>query len=171
MLAREFKRRRPRRVLDVGTGTGVLAMASAKAARRRVVAGDLDPEAVRVARQNARLNRVAGLVTFYAGPGIRHPAARARRFDLVTANILARPLIRLAPELARALARNGTMILSGLLLRDAPGVLAAYAAQGLRLEARLLLEGWATLHMKKGGVAPRPVRTRKDGNPPRPARS
>jgi ribosomal protein L11 methyltransferase len=166
MLVREFKRRQPRRVLDVGTGTGVLAMAAAKSLRRRVVAGDVDPEAVRVARRNARLNGVAGLVTFYTGPGVHHPAARGGGFDLVTANILARPLVRLAPELAQALATDGTMILSGLLLRDAPVVLAAYAAQGLRLDARLLLEGWVTLHMRKGGVAPRPARTRRGGMRP-----
>jgi ribosomal protein L11 methyltransferase len=152
-------KRRPRHVLDVGTGTGILAFAAAKALRRRVVAGDIDAEAVRVARENARLNGVGGLIGFYTAPGVRHALAdQPGRFDLVTANILARPLRRLAPALARVLASDGTMILSGLLPGDVPGVLAAYAAQGLRLRRRCLIEGWATLEMKRGGVGPRPVR-------------
>jgi ribosomal protein L11 methyltransferase len=158
-LARELKWRRPRHVLDVGTGTGILAFAAAKALRRRVVAGDIDAEAVRVARENARLNGIGGLIGFYRGPGVRHPlAGQPGRFDLVTANILARPLRRLAPSLARVLAPDGTLIVSGLLPGDVPGVLAAYAAQGLRLRSRSVIEGWATLDMKRGGVGPRPVR-------------
>jgi ribosomal protein L11 methyltransferase len=162
MLARELKRRRPRYVLDIGTGTGVLALAAAKAWRRRVVAGDIDAEAIRTARHNARRNGAAALVAFYVGPGVRHAAAdRPRRFDLVTANILARPLRRLAPRVARVLAPGGTVILSGLLARDVPGVLAAYAAQGLRLRSRLLIAGWATLDMTKGGGAPRPRQATK----------
>jgi ribosomal protein L11 methyltransferase len=161
-LADELKRRRPRRMLDVGTGTGILALAAAKALKRPIVAGDLDPEAVRVARDNARLNGVRSLVTFYVAPGARHGAAdRPRRFDLVTANILARPLKRLAPALARVLAGDGALILSGLLARDAPGVLSAYAAQGLALKRRLDLDGWATLVLKRGGMSPRPLRSRR----------
>jgi ribosomal protein L11 methyltransferase len=160
-IAEELKRRRPRHVLDVGTGTGILAIAAAKALKRRVVAGDIDAEAVRVARENARLNGVGELIAFYRGPGVRsRNADRPRRFDLVTANILARPLMRLAPSLTRVLAPDGSLILSGLLGRDVPGVLAAYAAQGLRLRKRSVIEGWATLQMKKGGVGPRPARLR-----------
>jgi ribosomal protein L11 methyltransferase len=159
-LARELKRRRPRHVLDVGTGTGILAFAAAKALRRRIVAGDIDAEAIRVGRGNARLNGIGGgLIGFYRGPGVRHALAdRLARFDLVTANILARPLRRLAPSLARVLAPDGTLILSGLLPGDVAGVLAVYAAQGLRLRRRSFVEGWATLEMKRGGVGPRPVR-------------
>ena len=155
-LADELKRRRPRRVLDVGTGTGILALAAAKALKRPIVAGDIDPEAVRVARDNAHLNGVAGLTTFYIAPGVRHPSAnRPRRFTLVTANILARPLKRLAPALAQVLASGGALILSGLLARDVPGVLSAYAAQGLALERRRDLDGWATLVLRRGGADPR----------------
>jgi ribosomal protein L11 methyltransferase len=158
------KRRRPRHVLDVGTGTGVLAMAAAKALRRPVVAGDLDPEAVRAARGNAGLNGVDGLLRLYVGPGTRHAlAARPRRFDLVFANILAGPLQRLAPSLAEVLAPAGRLILSGLLVRDVRGVLAAYAAQGLRLERRRVLEGWATLVLTGGGSAPRRRHSRVAG--------
>ena len=155
-LADALKRRRPRRVLDVGTGTGILALAAAKALKRPIVAGDIDPEAVRVARDNAHLNGVAGLTTFYIAPGVRHPSAnRPRRFTLVTANILARPLKRLAPALAQVLASGGALILSGLLARDVPGVLSAYAAQGLALERRRDLDGWATLVLRRGGADPR----------------
>ncbi|MDJ1158593.1 50S ribosomal protein L11 methyltransferase [Chelatococcus sp. SYSU_G07232] len=157
-FAEILKRRRPRHVLDIGTGTGILALAAAKTLRRPVVAGDIDPVAVEVARANARLNRVGDLVRLYAAPGVRHAlAARPRRFDLVFANILARPLQRLAPSIAAVLAPQGTLVLSGLLPRDVPGVLSAYAAQGLRLERRAELDGWATLVMKRGGASPRPA--------------
>ena len=157
-VAAELKRRRPRHVLDVGTGTGVLAFAAAKALRRRVIAGDLDPQAVLVARENARLNAVSPWLSLYVGPGARHALAdRPGHFDLVTANILARPLRRLAPSLARVLAPAGTLILSGLLVRDVPGILSAYAAQGLRLRRRGELEGWATLVLGRGGAAPTPT--------------
>ena len=155
-LAAELKRRRPRAVLDVGTGTGILAFAAAKALHARVVAGDIDPEAIRTARENARLNGIAPWLSFYVGPGVGHAMAnRPGHFDLVTANILAGPLRRLAPSIARVLAPDGTLILSGLLVRDVPGVLSAYAAQGLQLRSHSVLEGWATLVLRRGGAAPR----------------
>jgi len=148
-IADELKKRRPRRVLDVGTGTGVLAFAAARALKRPVVAGDLDPVAIEVARRNARLNGLAPNFRAYVGPGTRHALARQGRFDLVLANILARPLRRLAPSLARALAPGGTLILSGLLPGDVPGILSAYAAQELRLARRRDLDGWAVLTMSR----------------------
>ncbi len=167
-LAAELKRRRPARVLDVGTGTGILAFAAARALRSRVVAGDIDPVAVAVARANARLNAIGSHIALYVGPGIRHPlAAGPRGFDLVMANILARPLARLAPDLARALASGGTLILSGLLDRDVPGIVAAYHMQGLALNRRSSREGWATLVLTRGGAAPRqrPKRARARARP------
>jgi ribosomal protein L11 methyltransferase len=155
----EMKSRPPRRILDVGTGTGILAFAAAKALRRPVVAGDIDPEAIRVARENARLNGIAPWMRLYVGPGVRNAEANRRgRYDLVFANILAKPLRLLAPSLARVTAPNGSLVLSGLLTRDVPGVLSAYAAQGWRLQRRYDLEGWAALVLKKGGAAPRPRR-------------
>jgi ribosomal protein L11 methyltransferase len=158
-LARQLARRRPRHVLDVGTGTGILAFAAAKALKRPVTAGDIDRVAVDVAKANARLNGIGDLVRFYAAPGVRHGlAGRTRHFDLVLANILARPLVRLAPALARVLAADGVLIVSGLLARDVRQVAAAYAAQGLALLRRSELEGWATLEFKRGGVGPRPAR-------------
>ena len=156
-LDAELKRRRPRAVLDVGTGTGILAIAAAKALKRSVVAGDIDPVAAAVARGNACGNAVAACVRVYAAPGLGHASARRRRhFDLVFANILATPLRRLAPSL-RAVLRpsRGVLVLSGLLARDVPGVLSAYAAQGLRLSRRIEHDGWATLTVRDGGAAPR----------------
>ncbi|MGI6245568.1 MAG: 50S ribosomal protein L11 methyltransferase [Pseudochelatococcus sp.] len=156
-LVDELRRRRPHRILDVGTGTGILALAAARAVRRTVVAGDIDPVAVAVAKANARLNGAGDLIRYYAAPGTRHALAdRARRFDLVFANILAKPLRQLAPAIARVLTTRGTLILSGLLPRDVPGVLSAYAAQGLRLKKRTDREGWSTLVLARGGIAPRP---------------
>src|SRR5918997_1893274 len=110
-----------------------------------------DPEAVRVARENAKLNGIAGHLRLYVAPGVRHALAdRPGRFDLVFANILARPLMRLAPSIARVLAPGGTLVLSGLLARDVPGVLSAYAAHGWRLRRRRDIEGWAALTLTRG---------------------
>lgn len=150
----ELKRRVPRRVLDVGTGTGILAFAAAKLLKRPVVAGDIDPEAIRVARENARLNGIGSLLKLYVGSGVKSPLAdKPDAFDLIFANILAKPLRLLAPSLARVAATDGTLILSGLLGRDVPGVLSAYAAQGWRLERRYDLEGWAALVMRRSGAS------------------
>lgn len=159
-LAAELRRRQGRRrVLDIGTGTGILAIAAARALRRRVVAGDLDPVAVEVARANARLNGVGGCVRFFVGPGLRHASAqRSRGFDVILANILARPLTRLAVSIETALATGGALILSGLLLRDVPGIVSAYRARGLALRSRSDREGWATLVLGRGGAAPRRLR-------------
>ncbi|MBX3538834.1 MAG: 50S ribosomal protein L11 methyltransferase [Chelatococcus sp.] len=162
-----LKQRRPRHVLDVGTGTGILGIAAAKALKARVVAGDIDPIAVEVARRNARLNAAAGHLDLYVAPGVRHAlAARPERFDLVFANILARPLRRLAPSIAAVLAPGGLLVLSGLLPSDVPGVLSAYAAQGLRLMQKSQRDGWATLRLRKGGAAARKItRTQAKARP------
>jgi ribosomal protein L11 methyltransferase len=147
---RVLKRQRPRRVLDVGTGSGVLAIAAAKMLRRRVVAGDVDPGAVKAARENARRNRAGQLLTVTRAPGVNAPVLRARApFDLVCANILAAPLKRLAAPLAQCLAPGGRIILSGLLPAQGNSILFAYGAQKLVLEQRLVLDGWATLVMTK----------------------
>ncbi|CAM5765644.1 50S ribosomal protein L11 methyltransferase [Bosea minatitlanensis] len=158
-LDAELKKRRPRRGLDVGTGTGILALALAKQIKRKVVAGDIDAIAVEVSAHNARLNHAPHALDLYVAPGLRHAKAdRPGHFDLIFANILAGPLRRLAPALARALSPDGTLILSGLLAMDVPGVIAAYRHQGVALASRSLREGWATLVMKKGGAAQRPRR-------------
>jgi ribosomal protein L11 methyltransferase len=160
-LAGVLKRGRPARVLDVGTGTGILAFAAARAlhapAQAPVIAGDLDPVAVVTARANARLNGLGPHLRLYQGPGVEHALARRpRHFEVVFANILARPLKRLAPSLTAVVAEGGTLILSGLIERDVPGILSTYGHQGFRLAQKGVIEGWATLVLRRGGAAPRP---------------
>ncbi len=138
------------RVLDVGTGTGLLAIAAAKALRVQVLASDIDPVAVSVARDNARLNRVTPLFQVFTASGVDSVRLRQRRYDLVFANILEQPLRRMSASLSSLLAPGGRLVLSGLLGAHAPGVVAAYRRQGLRLQSRAVLDGWVTLIMRRG---------------------
>jgi len=142
--------RRPRRILDLGTGSGILAMAAAKLLHRRVLATDIEPWSVRVTGQNAALNGVGRLVAVRLANGWKGRAIRARApYELVFANILARPLCAMAGDLARHLAPGGTAILAGLLVSQARLVLAAHRRHGLVLE-RVLTEGpWATLVLRR----------------------
>ncbi len=150
MLDRLAKRRRPKAVLDIGTGSGVLAIAAAKLFRGQVQASDIDPLAVSAARANARLNGVASLVRPVPAAGLRHRALqKAAPYDLVFANILARPLRQLAPAIKNVLKPGGEIILSGLLPCDVAGVVSAYRCQGLALVQRRDLDGWATLLMRR----------------------
>jgi ribosomal protein L11 methyltransferase len=143
-------------VLDLGTGSGVLAIAAARALRRRVLAVDIDPDAVRAARANARLNRVDALVRVVQADGVGQRSQRP--FDLVFANILLGPLQRLAAPLTRATAPGARVILSGLLRSQANAVIAAY--HGLALERRIALDGWATLVLVRR-IRPRPSVARR----------
>ncbi len=144
------KRRRLRRVLDIGTGTGVLAIAAARRLRTRVTAGDIDRVAVSAARTNARLNQVATLITFSCAAGADARAiANAAPYDLILANILLGPLMRLAVPLRRLAAPGAHVVLSGLLPGHANAVLAMYRAQGLTLERRILIDGWVTLLLRR----------------------
>lgn len=150
MIWKVARRERPRNALDLGAGSAVLAIAIAKLARIPVLATDIDPVATRVAAANARLNGVAGLVATATAPGFHHRAFRAAApFDLIVANILARPLMRLAPRMAGHLTPGGSLILSGILETQRRQVLAAYAAQRFRHVATLPREGWVTLHLKR----------------------
>lgn len=149
-LDRLAGRQRVRRALDMGCGTGVLAIAAARIWGATVVAVDLDPEAVRVARGNARVNGVADLVCVVRGDGYAvAPVARHGPYDLVTANLLARPLQAMAPDLAARLAPGGVAVLSGLLRGEAVAVTAAHRAQGLRSGDRIDLGDWTTLVMNR----------------------
>jgi ribosomal protein L11 methyltransferase len=141
-------RPQPKKILDLGTGTGVLAIAAARAWRRRVLATDIDAAAVRVARENARLNRAGPTVEFVTAHGVTAPAIRDRApFDLVLANILLGPLQRLAAPLVNIVAPGGHVVLSGLMNAQANAALAAYHA--LKLERRIEIDGWTTLVMKR----------------------
>jgi ribosomal protein L11 methyltransferase len=142
---------RARRVLDMGTGTGVLAIAAAKTAHRRVAARDIDPESVRVATHNAKRNGVAGLVAIRRSAGYRDRlVGRSAPYALVMANILARPLAMMARDLGRVLAPGGIAILSGLLPWQEGLVLGAHRLQRLRLKQRIVIDGWSTLVLARG---------------------
>lgn len=146
-IDRLTRRRRFNSVLDLGCGSGVLAIAAAQALpQASIVASDIDGEAVRVAAANIRSNRLGGRIRVYTATGLAHAALRGDgSFDLVTANILAGPLIGLAPHLARAIMPGGIAILSGLLADQAREVAAAYRMSGFRLQEKQILTGWATL--------------------------
>jgi ribosomal protein L11 methyltransferase len=144
-----LKSRRPRRILDIGTGTAVLAIAAARVLHRPVLASDIDPRAARVARENVRRNR-AGTVTVVHAAGIAMRRFRDRGpFDLVLANILLGPLQRMATPMARLLAPGARVVLSGLLTSQASAALATYRNEGLALEHRIVLDGWSTLVLRR----------------------
>lgn len=159
-----LKKQRPRRILDVGSGSGVLAIAAFRASHAQVSATDIDPEAVRVARANARLNR--SRIRVERATGTRSVAIRALApYDLILANILARPLVALASELHRLVAAGGRVVLSGLQVEQERWLVAAYRDRGFRLVRRIRIEGWSTLVLQP--VAIMAVR-RSGGRPRRP---
>ncbi len=152
-LADLASRRRPLgTVLDVGTGSGILAVVAAKLGARCVLAVDTDPVAAEVARANVAQNDVATIVRVETG-GIERAAGE---FDLILANILAAPLIAMAPALTARLAPGGTVVLSGLLAEEAPDVAAAYEAAGLVESRRLREAEWAAV------VAVSPLRSGRE---------
>jgi ribosomal protein L11 methyltransferase len=146
LLDHVLKLRAPHRVLDLGTGTGVLAIAAAKAMHRPLLASDIDPLSVGVARENTAINGVAPLVRVIRATGFAAlDFTNAGPFDLVLANILANPLRQLSGPMRRHLAPKAHVILSGLLTPQARGVIAAYRARGLVPVKHLRIEGWSSL--------------------------
>jgi ribosomal protein L11 methyltransferase len=154
---RLLKRRRPRSILDLGSGTGVLAIAAAKLAHAPALAVDIDVEAVRVARDNVRLNGASNLVKAALALPAGGAAGANRRFDLIFANILAGPLVELAPELVARLEPRGALVLSGLTIDQERQVAAAYRIRGLFFDRRLRLDNWSIL------VFLRPARAKRKG--------
>jgi ribosomal protein L11 methyltransferase len=143
LKARDF-----RQVLDVGCGTGVLAIAAARCGASTALGTDIDPVSVRIARENATINRVRA--RFVHASGLDHVRVRGDApYDLVFANILARPLITLARPIRRALKPGGMAILSGLLRRQERQVRAAYLSKGFRVISRLHRDAWATLVVQR----------------------
>ena len=136
--------------LDMGCGTGILGMAAAKTRRVRVLCADIDPEAVRVTRYNARKNGLAHLTPALMSDGCGDRAIRRHApYQFITANILARPLVHMAADLSALLAPGGYLVLAGFVRRDEALVLNAYRSQGLRLERRYRIAPWTTLVLKK----------------------
>jgi ribosomal protein L11 methyltransferase len=140
------KRRRFTRALDMGCGSGILAMCMAHLWPHPVTASDIDPEAVRVTRFNAERNRLGHRITAVGGDGYRQRLVNRRKpYDIIVANILARPLRRMAPKLKAHLAPGGVAVLSGLLQRQERLVLSAHRLQRMRLIGRIVVNGWSTL--------------------------
>jgi len=149
LLDHLLKAYRPQRLLDLGTGTGVLAIAAAKALRRTVLASDIDVPSVRLARENARLNAAGNFLHVIRAASFSAPEfAALGPFDLVLANILANPLRQLAQPMSRYLAPGALVVLSGLLTPQAGGVIAAYRARGLVPLRHLTIDGWSSLLLR-----------------------
>ncbi|MCZ4092162.1 50S ribosomal protein L11 methyltransferase [Sinorhizobium psoraleae] len=150
VLASVAHTRAVRNVLDLGTGSGVLAIAAWKLLHVPVLATDIDPIATRVARENARRNGVVNGMTFATAPSFHSTAFSANGpFDLIIANILARPLMKMAPQLVANLAAGGSVILSGILAEQRWRVLAAYNGQHLKHVRTIWRNGWVTIHLTK----------------------
>jgi ribosomal protein L11 methyltransferase len=149
VTAQRTSSRRPR-ILDVGTGTGILAIAAARALHAAVLATDIDTAAVRAAHDNARRNHAGARVTAVHAGNLAYRRVRAGApYDLILANILAAPLIRMSADAASLLAPGGRIVLSGLLNTQASALVSTYRAQGLLLERRIPLDGWVTLIMRR----------------------
>ncbi|MGC1344986.1 MAG: 50S ribosomal protein L11 methyltransferase, partial [Methyloceanibacter sp.] len=156
-LDRLLKRGGAYRFVDIGTGTGILAIATARGLNTRGTASDMDPIAVAVASENARKNGVQSRVRVVHAEGFAHPALRRATFDLLFANILLCPLLELAPVFARALRPGGICVLSGLLEPQARQVEARFRTLGFTLDSRILLDGWTTLLSRRRSPRRRPA--------------
>ncbi|MCY1669213.1 50S ribosomal protein L11 methyltransferase [Rhizobium sp. SL86] len=149
MIERVTRAHPPRNALDLGTGSGVLAIAVAKLKKIPVLATDIDPVAVRVAAENAGLNGIVSSLVLETAPGFHSSAFRRHGpFDLIIANILARPLIKMAPQLATHLSPGGDVILSGILAAQRWKVIAAYNGAGLAHVRTIWRNGWVTIHLR-----------------------
>jgi ribosomal protein L11 methyltransferase len=149
-IQRVLRRKKPVRPIDIGTGTGILAIAVAKRRRVPVIASDIDPVAVDTARANAKLNGVSHLILDVDAAGLDHQTIQGNApYDLIIANILAAPLVSLAPGIGRIAEKGCAVILSGLLNTQAQKIVAAYARHGMVLRDRIVRKDWTTLVLEK----------------------
>ncbi|MCM2294239.1 50S ribosomal protein L11 methyltransferase [Allorhizobium sp. BGMRC 0089] len=149
MIASVMRAQPVRNALDLGTGSGVLAIAISKLSHVPVLATDIDPVAIRVAEENGIVNGVPNDIAFRTAPGFHSTAfSEFGPFDLIVANILARPLMKMAPQLVRHLAPGGSVILSGILAEQRWKVIAAYNNAGLKHVRTLWRNGWVTIHLR-----------------------
>lgn len=149
MIADVTRAERPRNALDLGTGSGVLAIAVRRLLPIPVLATDIDPIAVRVAKENARRNGIVSGIEFRVAPGFHSTAfGKYGPFDLIIANILARPLMKMAPQLVANLSGGGSVILSGILASQRWKVIAAYNGAGLKHVRTIWRNGWVTIHLR-----------------------
>lgn len=138
------------RILDMGCGSGILSLAAAKTWRGEIIACDIDPGAVRVARDNAQLNQVAPFIRAQAGDGYKTPLVQTEGpYDLVVSNILANPLCKMASDLRHHLVVGGIAVLSGFLVQDARRVAACHFSAGLKLTGKIVVNGWTTLMLAR----------------------
>lgn len=149
MIDSVVRARRPRNALDLGTGSGVLAIAVRKLVNVPVLATDIDPIAVRVAKENGTRNGVPNGIEWRTAPGFHSTAfGEFGPFDLIIANILARPLMKMAPQLVTHLAPGGSVILSGILASQRWKVIAAYNGAGVKHVRTIWRNGWVTIHLQ-----------------------
>jgi len=141
-------RQRIRWALDMGCGSGILAIAIAKSLHVPVIAVDNDPNSIQVAKKNIKTNGVLPYVRIVCGEGYKHPEITIRTYDLIVSNILAKPLMRFAKDLKRHLAPGGFAVLSGLLSGDANRIISVYAYQGLSVFSRIEVDEWQTLVLR-----------------------
>ncbi|MGV2128407.1 50S ribosomal protein L11 methyltransferase [Agrobacterium vitis] len=149
MIDSVVRARRPRNALDLGTGSGVLAIAVRKLVNVPVLATDIDPIAVRVAKENGTRNGVPNGIEWRTASGFHSTAfGEFGPFDLIIANILARPLMKMAPQLVTHLAPGGSVILSGILASQRWKVIAAYNGAGVKHVRTIWRNGWVTIHLQ-----------------------
>lgn len=150
MLQRLARRRRVHRVLDVGTGAGILAIATARLTAARAMGTDIDRKSVEVARENAWINETPHRCRFTFADGVNNGLVQGNApYDLVFANILARPLVSMAAGISAQVARGGDLVLAGLLTRQVPMILARYRLEGLQLAEEWRQNGWSVLRLHR----------------------